>query len=111
MESILYSTQGEMGRRVLGLHHRHIHWEIPSAKQVKGAPAGELQVKRVGLSHALTTFSGGGGGIVKSLQATVAPKVSTREQQQARGNVLLGHQFLLYLDITISCGQDNSVSV
>lgn len=85
MESILYSTQGEMGRRVLGLHHsRHIDWEIPWANQVKGAPAGELQVKRVGvgLSHALTTFSAGaGGGMVKSLQA-VAPEVSTREQQQ-----------------------------
>lgn len=82
MESILYSTQGEMGIRrvVLGLHHRHIHWEIPSANQVKGAPAGELQVKRVGPSHALTTFSAG-GGIVKSLLA-VAPEVSAREQQQ-----------------------------
>ncbi|KAL0001755.1 hypothetical protein SO802_015536 [Lithocarpus litseifolius] len=92
MESTLYSAQGEMGRRVLGLHHRLIHWEIPSANQVEGAPAGELQVKRVGLSHALTTFSAG-GGIVKSLQA-VAPEVSTRQQQQEASSLTYKEKML-----------------
>ena len=92
MASVTYWTQGEMGIKRVGLHHRHIHWEMPSANGAKGAP-GAMQKKRLGLIRHALTFSA--ASIVRNPQA-VASEVSTREQEVT---YFLGINFC-YLDIT-----------
>ncbi|GMY09951.1 beta-amylase isoform X1 [Fagus crenata] len=66
-----------MGIKRVGLHHRHFHWEMPSANGAKGAP-GAMQKKRLGLIRHALTFSA--ASIVRNPQA-VASEVSTREQE------------------------------